>query len=519
MRRYVTDAVMGAVLTAAALVARRDVLPREGLGHDDAWVALGATRGSMRNLLTVSVDHPGFTLGLRAFSHIVGGPTQRLAYPALIIGVLLPAVLYYALRRFRYERSICTLLAAAAVGVPIAIASSGRVKTYVLDAIIVLGITAIVPRLVGMRWRWSTSVVAVVVGAAVSSVSVFALVSTVTAFGFVALESRRDRVLRVTTALTMIVFDGIFLIAVQRTYNGRVLERYWTGVADAYVGFSANPFRLGGSIVQHVLRTGPAFPGGPSVLAGTAAAVAVAGIIVAAASRHHSSQQLRARYVGLLLFLVLIGSIARKFVFGPTRAGLRVSLWMLPILAFGLAITLHSARGLPNRRTATQAVDGIMYAVALGVLVSAVSATPIRYPTSGARSATRYVESNLGVHDVVLIIGTGVYAYTVDSSLHVRLIATPKEIIGFAPVVDDPRVHSINFTPSPRELPAADHVIKTSIGARTERVFVYEVALPNSPKALNAHLHVRLMGLGFTESARTFDSVHVQVWVRTRKRL
>jgi hypothetical protein len=341
------------------------------------------------------------------------------------------------------------------------------------------------------------------------SSSVFALVATVTALAIVALEGGTERLLRVVTALLVALGGGLLVLAVQRTYSGHALYLYWRFTADAYVQFSANPLRLGANIVSHVVRTGAAFPGGPTWLAGCAALVAIVGVIVAAVSRRRSSQQLRARYIASLILVALIGSIAKKFVFGPRLSGVRVALWMLPILALGLAITMQSVR-TRLCRTAKHAFDGVVYLTAAAVLLSAVLAAPRHYRHPGPASATSWIESQLGPHDAVLIVAGAVYSYAAATRLRVRLKATPKGLNSFVPIIRDPRVHDLAFRPGhARVVTSADRrLINATLASGSARVFVYDDD-PRPLSALYLPLEQQAFAQGYTKSTRRFQTARV----------
>lgn len=148
------DALLVVVLLVTAFVARRGGLPRDGLWHDDAWVAAGAVRGSFSQLFTVGSGHPGYTGALMGWSWLTGGSSQGLAYLTLIAGTLGPAALYLLLRRLGYARSVSALLGGTLVVGTVHVLYSGRVKTYVFDMLIVICLAAVVPLLVRVRWRW-----------------------------------------------------------------------------------------------------------------------------------------------------------------------------------------------------------------------------------------------------------------------------------------------------------------------------------------------------------------------------
>lgn len=508
------DFAIALPLAAAALVTRRHTLPRDGLWHDDAWVAVGATHGSIRHLLTLGYGEPGFSLVLRAFGVFVGGSSEQLVYPVFVVGILTPAVLYLAARRLQYARSICALLAAPVIGLSIAVAYSGHIKTYVIDVLIVLSLIMVVPRLVSAPLRRRTIVLGSVASVAICSFSVFALVATITAIVFAALQARTYRAVRVVTAAAFVVAAAVYLEAVQSTYNDGSLHEYWRSRWDGYVGFSANPVRLVKDIAAHIARIGYVYPGGHGLIAGAAATTAVAGIGICAIRCRYLEQRLRARYAGLLLLVALAASIAGKFVFGPKPTeGLRVALWLLPVVALGLAIALQQLREMLARRTRTLTLfDTTAYTAALVVMFIGVRSAP-DYQFSGARSATHYIESHVQGTDSVLILGEGIFNYAAVSRRSFSLKATPRRTIGFVPVFRDARIFNLPYFPINRDriTGAQRDVIRMAVRP-SARVFVYVASIATVPRFLDHYLRAYLMLNGFIETPHLFNSSHVYVW-------
>src|SRR5205823_13801175 len=121
--------------------------------------------------------------------------------------------------------------------------------------------------------------------------------------------------------------------------NVAALHAYWRDVWDGYVELSANPIRFVEDIFRHVARTGYVYPGGTGIFAGAVAGIAIASIGIAALRARRADDRLRARYAGMLVLVTLGASITGSFVFGPKPpGGSRVALWMLPVLALGVAI-------------------------------------------------------------------------------------------------------------------------------------------------------------------------------------
>jgi len=495
-------------------VTRRHVLPHDGLSHDDAWAAVGVIHGSLRHLLTYGYGDPGFTFALRAFWAAIGGRAERLAYPIFVIGTLLPAAFYLAARRLQYARSICALLAAPMIGLSIAVTDSGHVKSYVIDAVVVLGVIMVIPHLVSTHLRRRTIVMVSIAALTLCTFSVFALIAIVTAVVFAALQSPGRRALRAGTAAVLVIAAGVYLYVVQGTYNDDALHNYWQRIWDGYVEFSANPIRLVANIASHVARTGYVYPGGSVLLASTAAIIAIASIGICAIRGRRVGDRLRARYISLLVLVTLAASIAGKFVFGPKpHGGLRVALWMLPILALGLAIALEQFRHALARRTRALTIfDTAAYVIASLLVLSALQSAPT-YAFSGERSATRYIESQLAENDSVIILGSS-FGYAAVSHRPYSLLNTPQHIVGFAPKFLDTRIFNLPYGPANREgvTPAQMSVMRNAVHPRTRVVFVYVAGLSALPRILDRYVSSFLAYAGFKVANHRFKSCRVSVW-------
>ena len=136
-RSVVTDLVVVGVLIVIAFLVRRHGLPTQGLWLDDAEEG-AARKASPSQLIMVGRDHPGYVAALMGWSRLTGGSDASLAYPALIAGVLGPALLYVMLRVLGYAWWIGLLLGAALVASQTDIIYSGRLKPDTTDVLVVL---------------------------------------------------------------------------------------------------------------------------------------------------------------------------------------------------------------------------------------------------------------------------------------------------------------------------------------------------------------------------------------------
>jgi hypothetical protein len=482
-RSWAPDALTVAVLATVAFIARRGGLPTDGLWHDDAWVAFGATAGSLSHLFTVGADHPGFTLVLMAWTRL-GGSLESTAYPALIAGTLGPPALYLVLRYIGITRSISALLGATLAAAHIHVLYSGRVKTYTLDVLIVLGLVVAVAWLAGTRWRWHTAVAWAAVATLVGSVSAFALVATAAAGIVLLLHPASDRRMRFGAVGTQAALQLILLEATQRTYNARELEVWWARMHDAYLDLDANPVRFGAELLEHLRRVAHVFPGGSGWWATLCVIVALLGLLGASLTRPPNSTAVRARYLLVILLIAIAGALLDRFPFGPARGGgtflpatysrgERASLWLIPLVAVGLAWILQALRRLiAEHRWLRVGFDTAAYFIAGIVIVTALRHDASPYPVPGSRSAVKFMESELGRNDALLVIRGGHYQLALESDFNASIRARPQESIGFVPEFADQRVHVIDFA---FDRPVSPHVSRRTREAveNVDRVIVY----------------------------------------------
>jgi uncharacterized membrane protein len=190
------DAVVAVGLFVLALVTRHGSLPRDGLIYDDAWVAIGTTKATPGQLMTVSTNHPGFTALLMAWTQLVSSRSEWMALPAYVGGAAIAPVLYIMLRRLETLRPVSLLVAALAVVAPAHVYYSGRVKSYVIEGSIILILAALLPFLARRRWGWPTVVLWVGASIVVGTFSIFTLVAVAAATATLALHPAGDRARR-----------------------------------------------------------------------------------------------------------------------------------------------------------------------------------------------------------------------------------------------------------------------------------------------------------------------------------
>ena len=512
------DALVVVGLLIGAFVARRSVLPHDGLFGDDAWQAFGAANASLSNFLTVGFSAPGFTAALTVWHRLFGAP-EHMADLAFAAGVVSPAVLYVALRRFGYLWSTSLVLGAALGAEHLNVVYSGRVKSYVVDALIVLGFAALCPRLARVHFGWRAASLWIVGAFVVGSFSPFALIAAGVAGVFLCLHPVGDRAMRTFAVVVQAALYLVLTLALRRTYNVQALEHWWKTKYDGFIGFDVQPVALVSRIVVHVRRVAAVFSGGPVWWATLILIVALLALAADALVRRRSSRALRAQYLLLLVLAAVVASVARGLPLGPTSAGARLSLWLVPVFAIGIADALDRLRtALPHDRVFSIAFDVAAVIVAVALLASASNGGPA-YPLSGSRSATEFVEGALGTNDVVFIENDGgMYPYAIASHLHVVVRPHPQGKVAFQPEIRDGRFHYLAFSGDLGNkllLVAGSDTDIARILGRTGRIFLYVEALaalgPRGRIAFGTLLHRFRFTL---HSDHRFGHAHVFIWQR-----
>jgi hypothetical protein len=447
------DGLIAAGLVPIAFIVRWQ-LPSDGLFYDDAWQALGAWKGSLPELITVGQTQPGFTAGLMGWTRLLGVGTTALVMPALIAGTLGAPVLYIALRHFGYARSIALLLAAAVSSAGVHITYSSHVKTYTTDVLIIVGLAVAIWHLARRRWRESTAVAWLFGSVVVGSFSSIALVSTCVAGLMLVVHPVGDRRLRLCALAAQVVTLATLAMASSRSYSQELIHRFFS-TRDGYIEFHRNPLILAREVIDHAWHVADVFPGGIPTLALTGAVVG----ILAAAWR--GPVEVPARFFAVLVLVAAGASLVGLIPFGPPRNIGRVTLWMIPGIALGLAAVLELLRGhLASRRALQTGFDAMACAGAVLVLVSAFGVER-PYP-AGARSAIGEVVERVGKDDAIVITRPTSYSFALYADTPVALRPTPERSIGFLPDFSDDRIHVHDFTTTPEEFDSfvagADHV-------------------------------------------------------------
>jgi hypothetical protein len=278
----------------------------------------------------------------------------------------------------------------------------------------------------------------------------------------------------------------------------------WRQTWDAFITFNPNPFRFGSEVFHHLVEVAEVFPGGPAWFAALCAVVAIIGLVGAAVGRRRAPA-IRAQYFLLLLLVAFLGALAGKFPFGPIQqnpisSGGRASIWLVPVMAVGLAAAMQFlCERLSHDRAMYLSLNSALYIAAVVILVLALGQKALPYPFPGAKSAADFAESALGPHDVLLVPSPAQYSLAAESDFAVSLHPAPQ----FA----DPRIVLIGVQFSANAV-ASDVRL-------ADRVFVYipEPAFHTAEAKSSERLDSVLAMAGFYEQPlEQAGQARVEVW-------
>jgi hypothetical protein len=404
-------------LVAGAVVMRRHALPSDGLYHDDAWAAISITLTSPREWLYTSVEHPGFVALLSPLRYVGQHNPDVLVIPVLVIGALAPVVVYALLRSLSYARSIATALAAVLVVAPGPVALSGHLKTYQIDLIVVAAVAMILPRLVRTRWSSRMAALWVVATVLLGTLSGYALLITAIAGVVLVWYAAGDRRTRVVAVALQLLVQLAYFRFISTTYAAASLRRWWQH-QNGFIDLDPNPAVTAGNLLLHFRRMLAVFPGGGPALTTVMVIVVIVGLVFAA--RSHSA--IAARFLVLLLLVAVVAGTVQLLPFGPGPGWWlgRLSLWLVPVTAVGIAELAHRARsrGGPKLRAV---FDAAAYTFVVVLVVVSVTHVP-RYWFTGSHSAVAFIDANLGRDDILILNKYSSYAYAneTDSRVNVR---------------------------------------------------------------------------------------------------
>lgn len=504
------------VLIVVGTTLRRRALPSDGLWYDDAWVATGAAKGGFGDLLTVATNHPGFTALMMVWARVVSPRTELMAVPAFVAGVLTAPLVYLVLAvRMRFKLAIGFVVAALVAVAPADIQYAGRVKSYVFETIVVFVLAAAIPRLARVRWTWSIVALWTVGATALGMLSVLTMMALAVATGIIALHPRGDAVRRVVALVVLGLVQGVYFRLVQRSFASSQVARDWGTNYDGYIRLYRDPVHLIRELGVRLDRVGQSLIVGGRVVTIPIVLAALAGLVYEAT---RGRRPIAARYLLALLAASVAGSVARVQPFGADNSiylspGWRATLWMLPVLLFGLAFALDAVfrgvgRHVGRSRPAVTRVLLAVPVIALAVVVLARGRDQyLTYPLSGSRSAHQVIAS-LDRRTPVLMFPPGLFPYAAEPGVPIRVVEARDTANGFRPVITDPRIHIIDAGKGSVE------AIRLAVGEA--RQVVVHSGLIGFGDAMRPQVEASLRTLGFRQVRYEplGNSVGIWIWAR-----
>jgi hypothetical protein len=188
-----------------------------------------------------------------------------------------------------------------------------------------------------------------------------------------------------------------------------------------------------------------------------------------------------------------------------------LTLWLAPIVLFGLAVVLQHTRQLllaTGSRRWTVAFDATAVGVA-ALLVLGAARIDRSYPT-GSLAATQQAMKELGPNDVLLVTRPAMFSFAFNANTPTEVQATPDRSASFIPRFADDRIHAIDFLTQAQmqqldeAVASADRVLIVDSNFNVPVYGPYRVALDES-----------LSRNGFElESSRDLKHAKLIVWRR-----
>lgn len=427
------DKLLIALVVAVAAFRRRGVLPVDGYWHDDAWVVTSIRHGELSGFFSTTGGVPGF-VWLHKAALLLGPPELVIPVAGLVLGLLLPVVGYGVVKLVAGTRWPATGFAAVLALAPQYVEYSGRVKSYNLDAIVVLGLFA---------YGWHSAdhnpsprrLLGEVLGlAAISTISPWAALAAVSFIGarIVILGFRRWRLalLAVGAAITVAASQ----LYMRSGYNGERVNDAWRGYGAFPESGALNlPFDLAYRVTQVLRLLVP----GPDWVRFIALAAVAAGLWMS--WRH--SRLLGLYLVTMLAASALATSIGRMPFGGESLRVLRGSMWLAPLLLVLAVLAVNRAGVAGSERWGFRsggfvATLGVAL-VGLAVLL-ATTTLPRQelYELDGLESALAFYQGSRGEDDFLFAANGSHRSVTAALDSGVHLVADEQSGHGYKTIVN-----------------------------------------------------------------------------------
>jgi len=309
---------------------------------------------------------------VKGWLRFVSDSAETTTIPLPVVSLITPPLVYLGLRGAKLSRSAACIAGAVIVVAPAHIVFTGRVKPYVIEALVVFILGLLVLHLARAQWSWRTVAGWVVFTALTATVSSFILLSSAVAMLVLVGWSRVDRRQRVTALALQGILQLAQLLVTRTNYDSARFAEWWANPpSDGRVDFFLNPIEMIKEIETHFHHLGAAAVQGGSV---PAVALVVVALLSLAGWSMRRDQAPMAQFFGLLLLVAFVGGLLGQIPFGARieAVGTRASIWLIPSLVVGLAIFVETVVGVLSRQRPTLSVPlvGISLAISVGIVAT-----------------------------------------------------------------------------------------------------------------------------------------------------
>jgi hypothetical protein len=411
------------VLLGVGIALRLPALGDWSLFRDDAWQSLATRVGSVSEVVITGGTAPGYALLLRGWSWAFGeGSSSLLSLSALagLVGILATTLLA---RRFGLHWASAMVAGTVIAAGSVSIDYSGRVKPFVVDALITVILTWLALDAVERVTKDRVLVLSLLASLAF----VFSATSApVGAVGVAAVAANSWRQSGERTLALWSVFCYSFVTCgwyflMVRPATTEVLDEFWEG---RFVDLSQG---LSGVVERGTAFVAGASPGRTHPLA--LACLLAVGLVTIAARRRWLHGILLLGPVAVTALLSALGVV-------PFGGG-RTDLFLYPMVAIVAGYGTDLLARAWGRELHPWLVIGAASLVMIGFAATAVPGT---YPEESGREITHGVLRVAQPTDLIVTLPETSYLWARYAPAEVGVVRDPHSMTGFTPQIDDPRV-------------------------------------------------------------------------------
>jgi hypothetical protein len=482
--------VLMLVGVAAALRATR--LPASGLWFDDAFVGLVTKADTFEEIRLVGLTSPGYVFLLKGWLSLVGFSELAAQLPALVLGIAAPPLAYGLLVWKGVDRLAAGVGALLLAVSTVHIRYSDRVKQFTLDAVVGLGLIAVLWWLLddvhsARRWRWAGLAA---VGAVMLSTPSLVLVMAGfgVAWGVLLLRDRSSFRVALLPTLLAGVFSLAWLKLVLMPQVNSSLRDFWTGY---YIPVGDGPSAAidhTALLLQRLLERAVALP----TIAAVVLVVSAAAVVL-----------VRRPVLGLFLVIPVPAAVVLAAVEAVPLGTGRIDMYLYPSLAVLVALALDEVAGVS--RLAVAAICAAL------VGLFAVSYTrPSDYPAQNLKPLVANVEREASSSDGILVHPHASFGFGLYTTWPVDLEPSETWATGYEARIKRPNVY---VPASPSRTPEAVLEAVREATAAHDRVWFVS---PHAPRENLRDYESAFTSLGFSRSrVLRRPGARLTLWTRT----